>query len=854
MGSNWWLKFVLTLSLIVLAVRALVPTFGYQKPELMPVFRVEYETNAAKQIVKDKDGKPKIKYEKIKSGKNKGKVLKDEDGNPVPIFARDKNGNCIPEWTFSKVQILDDKGQPKLDPKTKKPIIKTYKNRKSIYDRKKNEKPLDARREYVKVPRKDSKGNVVTYTKKVTERKITKQPKLDKNGKPVKDKNGKPVIKTRIEFKKVTKKIPVLQTAQMTDAVWARCYLPKWYQMLFPYKRKIRLGLDLQGGTHLVMNVDVDKALATKAASLAEDLNSYLLNKQLIPKPKAGESSRFVFQPSNSQSVEVTVPGRCLPKKTVACKKNSDCKESGAVCESSVCISAKAKYCEKSSECGKDQTCNTDIPVQKFRGLIGGGKFRDNVRLKPLQGTKFAVRYDDESIKRSRDAAISQAIETIRGRVDSLGVSEPSISRYGDTQIVIQLPGLKNPQRAKELIGKTALLAFHVVEDDHRDSTTIFASMSSDIPKGVTSQVQSYNRPNESKSASGYDRFFYGEDKAVLVKWAKKWNKKLAEGFTKGTYARSYVIMLGQYDNRQSAKEKKELPWRTYLMWRKPSLTGEVLEEARPQIDSQNNRPEVGLNFNLRGADLFESMTGAHIGHRFAIVLEGKVDSAPVIQTRIGGGRARITLGGMGGYEQAMQDAKDLAFVLKSGSLPAPVDILYEKTIGPALGRDSIRRGLLSLLIGFILVLLFMIVYYRASGFNAVIALLLNMLFVTAAMASFGATLTLPGMAGILLTIGMAVDANILIFERIREEITAGKAVRVAVQNGYDKAFVTIIDANITTAIAGIVLYQYGSGPIRGFAVTLLIGIICSVFTALFVTRLLFDLFVRDRRVGRLSI
>lgn len=807
MGSNWWFKFVFTATLIILAVRALVPTFGFQKPEHMPVFRVEYELNAAGQVVKEKDGKPKIKYETHTTGKNKGQVLKDENGDPVPVFARDKRGQCIPEWTFTQAHVLDKNGNVLLDPKTKKPTIKTYKTRTSIYDRQKNERPVDVRREYVKVPKKDNKGNVITRKRKVTQTVITKVPKLDKNGKPIKDKQGKPIVETKLETKQVEQVENITELANMTDEVWSRCYLPQWYQMIFPYKRKLRLGLDLQGGTHLVMNVDVEKALATKASSLAEDLNRFLQEKKLIPTPKAGEASRFVYHPSNSTFVQVTIPD----------KKN----------------------------------------IEKFRQLISSSQFRDNVKL--AQGNndnEFTIRYDDESIKRSREAALSQAIETIRGRVDSLGVSEPSIAQYGDTQIVVQLPGLKNPQRAKELIGKTALLAFHVVEDDHSDSQNIFASMSSDLPKGVQSQVQSYNRPAEAKEASGYDRFFFGSDKAELQKWAGTWNKKLAEGFTKGTYSRSYVIMLGQYDNtqRENEADKKELPWRTYLLWRKASLTGEVLEEARPQIDTQTNRPEVGLNFNLRGADMFERMTGEHVGHRFAIVLEGKVDSAPVIQTKIGGGRARITLGGYGGYDKALQDAKDLAFVLKSGSLPAPVDILYEKTVGPALGKDSIQRGVLSLSIGFLLVLFFMVGYYRWSGLNAVGALFLNMLFMIAVMASFGATLTLPGMAGILLTIGMAVDANILIFERIREELSSGKAVRVALQNGYDKALSTILDANITTAIAGVVLYQYGSGPIRGFAVTLLIGIICSVFTALFATRLLFDLFVHNRNVKHLSI
>lgn len=512
MGSNWWFKFVFTVALIVLAVRSLVPTFGLQKPEQMPVFRVEYELNAAKEVVKEKDGKPKIKYETHTSGKNKGQVVKDENGDPVPVYARDKQGNCIPEWTFTQAHVLDKNGNPTIDPKTKKPQIKTYKTPISIYDRQKNEHPIDARREYVKVPKKDSKGLPITTKRQVTETVVRKVPKLDKNGKPLKDKEGKPILETKTETKQVEKTETVMEVANMTDELWSRCYLPKWYQWIFPYKQKVRLGLDLQGGTHLVMNVDVEKALATKASSLAEDLNRFLLEKKLIVPPKAGEVSRVVEHPSNATYVKIT-----FPEKTD--KKH----------------------------------------IEQFRQFMSGGQFRDNIKL--TQGSKdneFTLRYDDESIKRSREAALSQAIETIRGRVDSLGVSEPSISQYGDTQIVVQLPGLKNPQRAKELIGKTALLAFHVVEDDHADSQNIFASMSSDTPKGVQSQVQSYNRPAEAKEASGYDRFFYGPDKTALQKWAESWNKKLEEGFSKGTYNRPYTITLGQYDNTQKRKRNRQ--------------------------------------------------------------------------------------------------------------------------------------------------------------------------------------------------------------------------------------------------------------------------------------------------------
>lgn len=828
MGSNWWTKFLFVVALLLLAARTLTPTFApmlgeqYKKPNYLPAYKVKFETDDKGKLVKDKDGNSKIVYQKYKKGKSKGQVVKDENGKPQPVFAK-KNGKCQldyryePIYEFQPAYVVDAKTkQVKLDPKTKKPVIQKDKAGKVVYKKAADKTPVlkkDASGQFIirkgkdgkpviqkgtSVPMRngkpthkldkgflvpfvkgeaafqiDSSGKYKVYTKYVM------VPQLDNKGQEIK-KNGK----------------VVMVRAAMTNEAWSECILPNWYRKLIPYKQTLRLGLDLQGGTHLVLRVDVDKAIARKVGRLAEDLISFLVKRK-----KLLTRASDIFHDPSQMFVEVKIP------------------------------SSKQLAVEKAVR-----------------------KWRDTVQIRPHASKKdiYTFAFNPEKVKKDREASVTQAIEIIRGRVDSLGVSEPSISKFGDTDIVIQLPGLKNPQRAKELIGKTAMLTFHVVEDDHTDSTVVYNAMKKDAPKGVTAQFTSYNRPADAKKPLGYDRFFISTNKRALSKWIKKWNKSLLRGFADRKYARQYMLMLGQYDTGQ--KNKVDMPWRTYFLWREASITGEMLEEARPQLDPQTNTPEVGLNFNLLGADKFESMTGAHVGHRFAVVLEGKVNTAPVIQTKIGGGSARITLGGGKGYEDSLQEAKDLAFVLKSGSLPAPVDILYEKTIGPALGFDSIRRGVLSVLLGLGLVLIFMILYYRGSGFNALIALVLNMVFIMAVMASFGAVLTLPGIAGILLTVGMAVDANILIFERIREELRAGKAVRVAVQNGYEKAFVTIVDANITTAIAGIVLYQYGSGPIRGFAVTLLIGILCSVFTALFVTRMVFELFVSRKTVNKLSI
>jgi len=264
-----------------------------------------------------------------------------------------------------------------------------------------------------------------------------------------------------------------------------------------------------------------------------------------------------------------------------------------------------------------------------------------------------------------------------------------------------------------------------------------------------------------------------------------------------------------------------------YLIKKRTLLTGANLTNARVQIDSQYNEPYVSIDFDKKGGRDFERITGANVKKRLAIVLDKKIYSAPVIQERISGGQARIT----GNF--TTEEAHDLAIALRAGALPAPVFILEERTVGPSLGSDSIRKGLVSMCVGGILVILFMIVYYKGSGLIADFALILNIILIAGGLAGFQATLTLPGIAGIILTIGMAVDANVLIFERIREEISIGKTPRSAVDAGYDRATLTILDANVTTLIAALVLFQFGTGPVKGFAVTLSLGVISSLFTAL---------------------
>ena len=381
--------------------------------------------------------------------------------------------------------------------------------------------------------------------------------------------------------------------------------------------------------------------------------------------------------------------------------------------------------------------------------------------------------------------ATEQALETIRNRIDQFGVSEPDIRRQGEKRILIQLPGIKDTKRAKDLIGRTALLEFKLLDEVNDVNSALKGS----VPRGSE----------------------------VL-----------------------YQITKSSETNR-SVKTP-------FLVKKRTLLTGANLTDARVQIDSQYNEPYVSISFDKKGGRTFAKITGENVKKRLAIVLDNKVYSAPVIQEKISGGQARIT----GSF--TTEEANDLAIALRAGALPAPVKILEERTVGPSLGADSIRKGLISMCIGGILVVLFMIVYYKFSGIIADIALIFNIILIAAGLAAFQATLTLPGIAGIILTIGMAVDANVLIFERIREEINIGRTPRAAVDAGYDRATLTILDANVTTLIAALVLFQFGTGPVKGFAVTLSLGVLASLFTALIMTRMVFDYILMKRKIKQISI
>ncbi len=384
-------------------------------------------------------------------------------------------------------------------------------------------------------------------------------------------------------------------------------------------------------------------------------------------------------------------------------------------------------------------------------------------------GMHLVFKVDTEKLPpQDREDAVERAVEVIRNRVDAFGVKEPSISRQGTNEIVLQLPGVMDRRRALDVVGKTAQLEFKLVVDN---------------PSILSKALSGEEIPPE------YEVLYDREGNAWLVK-------------------------------------------------RKPLLTGEGVKKAYVSFD-QYNQPVVSLEFSPEATKRFAQITGENVGRKLAIVLDGKVQSAPVIRERISGGKAMIS----GRFTP--QEAKDLALVLRVGALPAPMKVVEERTVGPLLGQDSINKGIKSAVIGAALVFVFMLVFYGLPGLMADLALLFNILIILAGLGLFKATLTLPGIAGIILTLGMAVDANVLINERIKEELRSGNPIRAAIRAGYDKAFLTIVDSNLTTLIAAVMLFQFGTGPIKGFAITLSIGILASMFTAIVFTRLLFEIILQ---------
>ncbi len=555
-----------------------------------------------------------------------------------------------------------------------------------------------------------------------------------------------------------------LPTDQRNDTALLEQKIPRWAP-----KRHLNLGLDLQGGIELVMGVDADKAMRDKAARRADDLKRLAEEKKLA----------FVEIKSVPGEAQVEIIGH-------------DPAETKAI---------------------------ADMAIEQYA---------DSFRLLGASGNSQTLGFQEVWVEKQRDDTVEQAVKSLRNRVDKWGVSEAEIKRLrGSNGIQIQLPGFKDPERAKKLLGGTAQLELKMVDDEDRSLEKV-----ADLP------------PEVHAGHNGSVPYLCSQDRQILEKFAA----------TKAPPGDEFGVEKVEKTEQAEKSAPCQIPYyRTLTLKTKVELTGDQLTDARVQIDSQQGiqRPVVGFTLDKEGADKFGDLTEANIGKRMAIVLDGIVESAPVIQSKIPSGSGQITLGGLKPPQEIYQDASDLALVLKAGALPAPVRILEERTVGASLGPELIQKGTLGALAGLFLVWIFMVVYYRISGLVADVALAINGILLLAAMAMFGSTLTLPGIAGTVLTLGMAVDANVLINERIREELRSGKTARGAVDAGYNKVFWTIVDGHVTAFVAGAVLYYTGTGPVKGFAVTLMIGLAASMFTSIVVTRQIIDFLVRTSRARR---
>lgn len=530
--------------------------------------------------------------------------------------------------------------------------------------------------------------------------------------------------------------------------------IPPEIDFLF-LKKKVRLGLDLRGGTHFVIQVQSDKVLKEVFDRFGKSISSRLGEEKIeVKEVKASEDGLEVSVPAGSD-VEL-------------------------IADAATQVHPLLKI---SSSSVSDETLKISF------------------ELPPSEKTDIKTK------------ALEQALETIRNRIDQFGIVEPAIVKYGEDMIVVQLPGIKDPERAKTLIKRTGLLEFKLVDDGNN----FLETLADELPEGVTIQ---YEDVQDERGKIVQSPFLRSGSFAKLSKFIESIKERIPEG--------DEILIEEIYHPETGTRS-----YRTYLLKAETLLKGDTIDDARVRFDTQFGQPYVSLSFNSIGAKIFEEITGKNVGRRLAIILDGRVKSAPIIKTKIAGGKAIIE----GRFTS--EEAHDLAITLRAGSLPAPIEIAEERTVGPSLGADSIRKGMTAIIIGGILVLIFMTFYYKLSGLIADIALLLNLLFIIAIMTLFEATLTLPGIAGLVLTLGMAVDANILIIERIREELRGGKTMRAAVEAGYNRAFSAIFDSNVTTVVCAAILFQFGTGPIKGFAVTLTVGIIVSFFTAVFITHII---------------
>lgn len=499
-----------------------------------------------------------------------------------------------------------------------------------------------------------------------------------------------------------------------------RSSFPSWLP-----RPAVSLGLDLQGGSHLLLEVDFDSYMREQLTKLVDDIRSKFRSEKIgyrgLSLDKDGDRSSVVFTLREDYAVTSDV------KKLLT-------------------------------------AINPDLEIEAKTPL------------------SYKVSFSEKFIKTERLRVIEQSLEIINRRVNESGTKEPIIQRQGDTRVVLQVPGMSNPEHVKELLGRTAKMTFHMVDE--------------------TAKIEDIERGN----------------------------------------VQAGIKILPSDDKRPDGKIAK------YAVQSRVMLSGDMLVDAHADFDQRSGEPVVAFRFNSAGAKKFADITTENIGKPFAIVLDGKVITAPVIRSPIIGGSGIIS----GNF--TVESANDLSLLLRAGALPAPLKVIEERSVGPSLGADSIRAGTLASVIAIILVVIFMIIFYGLFGLFADIAMLINAFMTIALLAMFNATLTLPGIAGIVLTVGMAVDANVLIYERMREETRNGKPPHVAVSDGFKMAFGTIFDGHITVLVAALLLYYFGTGTVKGFAVTLAIGILCSLFTAVLVTRLMVVSWLRAKKPKKLPV
>jgi preprotein translocase subunit SecD len=567
--------------------------------------------------------------------------------------------------------------------------------------------------------------------------------------------------------------------------------MPAFYTSIFG--NQLNLGLDLKGGLELKYTVDYKRAIADNTNKLRDALRERLVD---AASKKSGKDGATLTQAERDE----------IGKRFTITKTGVGS------------LDVAFAQADEVALLDKDMVDTID---QRFELRSADGK--------------ASLFLPDTAINELKNEIVAQTLQVVRKRVDAFGLVEPDVRKSGDADIDVQLPGLSERQMAvvREKIGQAAQLTFRMVVPEAK----VFGSQQS--------AVESFKAANAEKaktlqwSQDGRGAFLRSEKKSELLAFIK-------------TISVPDNVMIGYElveEKDPGSNEVRDRYWRTYDLQSVAPLTGDNLTRAAVGY-GEKGEPVVNLEFDSRGARIFGDLTEKNVGNLMAIMLDGDVSSAPRINERIGGGRAQITLGGARSVAQQMEEARALVTVLNNGAYKAPVIKVHDVEVGPSLGRDAVRSGMISIVLGFILAALFMLWYYRQGGVIANIALFANLILVTACLVAFNAALTLPGMAGIVLTVGMALDANVLIFERVREELRNGRSVRNALDLGYGKAFWTIFDAQITTAIAGFVLMQYATGPIYGFAVTLLIGIGCSMFTSIFVTRLIYNYLLDSGKIG----